>query len=146
MRKMVLAAAGLLMAAGFGASAQQDEPIRQRQDLMKNNQEQIRLLVGMSRGQVPFDAARAQAALRQVEQNARRIHALFPPDSRQGKTDALPVIWERKADFDARAAKLEQDAGAVQAGITDQASLQPALQRIGQTCGGCHETYRRKTT
>lgn len=146
MRKMVLAAAGLLMAAGFGVSAQQDDPIRQRQDLMKNNQEQLRLLTGMSRGQVPFDAARAQAALRQVEQNARQIHALFPPDSRQGKTDALPVIWERKADFDARAAKLVQDAGAVQAGITDQASLQPALQRIGQNCGGCHETYRRKTT
>lgn len=146
MRKMVLAAAGVLMAAGFGVSAQQSDPIRQRQDLMKNNQEQLRLLTGMSRGQVPFDAARAQAALRQVEQNARQIPALFPPNSQQGKTDALPVIWERKADFEARATKLEQDARAVQAGITNQASLQPALQRVGQNCGGCHETYRRKTT
>jgi len=126
--------------------AQSNDPIRQRQELMKNNQEQVRLLTGMARGQAPFDAARAQAALQRIEQNAHQIPPLFPAGSQQGKTDALPVIWERKADFDARAAKLEQDARSVQSAITDQASLQPALQRVGQNCGGCHETYRRKQT
>ena len=143
MRKMILVACAL-MASGFGVLAQQADPIRQRQELMKNNQEQTRLLMGMARGQVPFDAKQAQAALRQIEQNASQTPALFPPGSQQGKTDALPVIWERKADFDARAAKLEQDARAVQARITDQASVQPALQRVGQACGGCHETFRKR--
>jgi cytochrome c556 len=146
MHRTVIAAVGVLTLSGLAVLAQQGDPIRQRQDLMKNNQEQVRTLTGMSRGQVPFNAAAAQAALQRVEQNAHQIPALFPAGSQQGKTAALPVIWEHKADFDARASKLEQDAKAAQAGITDQASLQPAIQRVGQNCGGCHETYRRKET
>lgn len=144
MRRTVIAALGMLIAGGVGVLAQSGDPIVQRQDLMKNNQEQMRTLTGMSRGQVPFNAATAQAAFQRLEQNARQIPALFPAGSTQGKTAALPAIWERKADFDARATKLEQDAKAVQAGITDQASLQAAIQRAGQGCGGCHDAYRRK--
>ena len=144
MQRIAIAAVAVLTMSGFGALAQQGDPIEQRQNLMKNNQEQVRTLSGMARGQAPFNAATAQAALQRLEQNARQTPALFPAGSHQGKTAALPVIWERKADFDARAAKLEQDARAVQAGITDQASLQAAVQRVGQNCGGCHETYRRK--
>ncbi|HZB63404.1 MAG TPA: cytochrome c [Microvirga sp.] len=142
MRRTIIAAAGVIIASGV--LAQSGDPITQRQNLMKNNQEQVRTLTGMSRGQVPFNAATAQAALQQIQQNAQQTPALFPPGSHQGKTAALPVIWERKADFDARATKLQQDARAAQAGITDQASLQAAVQRVGQNCGGCHEAYRRK--
>ena len=144
MRNTAIAAAGVFLISGLAVLAQQGDPITQRQNLMKSNQEQLRALTGMSRGQVPFNAAAAQAALQRIEQNAQQTPALFPAGSHQGKTDALPVIWERKADFDARASKLEQDAKAAQAGITDQASLQAAVQRVGQNCGGCHETYRRK--
>lgn len=146
MRKTVIAALGVLIASGLGVLAQSGDPITQRQNLMKNNQEQVRALTGMARGQAPFSAATAQAAFQQLEQNAQQIPALFPAGSTQGKTAALPVIWERKADFDAHAAKLGQDAKAVQPAITDQASLQAAIQRVGQNCGGCHETYRRKDT
>ena len=144
MRRITIATAGVLMISGFGVLAQQGDPIQQRQNLMKNNQEQVRTLTGMARGQAPFNAATAQVALQRIEQNAQQVPALFPAGSHQGKTAALPVIWERKADFDARAAKLGQDAKAAQTGITDQASLQAAVQRVGQNCGGCHETYRRK--
>lgn len=144
MRKIVIAAAGGLTITGFGVVAQQGDPIAQRQNLMKNNQDQVRLLTGMARGQAPFDATRAQAAFQTIERNAQQIPALFPPGSQQGKTAALPTIWERKADFDAHAAKLAQDAKAAQTSITDQAGLQAVIQRVGQNCGGCHETYRRK--
>jgi cytochrome c556 len=144
MRKIVFALAGLSAIVGLGVMAQQGDPITQRQNLMKNNQEQMRLLTGMARGQTPFDAARAQAAFQTIERNAEQTPALFPQGSHQGKTAALPVIWERKADFDARSAKLAQDAKAAQSRITDQAGLQTVIQSVGQSCGGCHETYRRK--
>jgi cytochrome c556 len=146
MQRTVIAALGVLIASGLAVLAQSGDPITQRQNLMKNNQEQMRTLTGMVRGQAPFNAATAQAAFQQLEQNASRIPPLFPAGSTQGKTAALPTIWERKADFDAHAAKLQQDAKAAQTAITDQASLQAALQRVGQNCGGCHETYRRKDT
>jgi cytochrome c556 len=146
MQKTVIASLGVLIASGLAVLAQSGDPITQRQNLMKNNQEQIRALTGMARGQAPFNAATAQAAFQQLEQNASRIPALFPAGSHQGKTAALPTIWERKADFDAHAVKLQQDAKAAQGAVTDQASLQAALQRVGQNCGGCHEPYRRKDT
>ena len=143
MQRIAIAAASVMM-SGFGVLAQQGDVIEQRKNLMKNNQEQVRTLSGIARGQAPFNAATTQAAFQRLEQNARQTPTLFPAGSHQGKTAALPVIWERKADFDSRAAKLEQDARTVQASVTDQASLQAAVQRVGQNCGGCHETYRRK--
>jgi len=144
MRTTVIAALGVLVVSSLGVLAQSGDPITQRQNLMKNNQEQLRALTAMARGQAPFNAATAQAALQRLEQNASQTPALFPAGSHQGKTAALPVIWERKADFDARAVKLQQDARAAQGAITDQASLQAVIQRVGQNCGGCHDTYRRK--
>ena len=144
MRRTVVAALAVLTASGLGVLAQTGDPITQRQNLMKSNQDQMRALTGMARGQVPFNAAAAQAAFQRVAQNAQQIPTLFPAGSNQGKTAALPTIWERKADFEAHAAKLEQDAKAAQGAITDQASLQAAIQRVGQSCGACHEPYRRK--
>ena len=73
----------------------------------------------------------------------QQIPALFPEGSPQGTTTPLPVIWDRKADFDTLASKLEQDEGG-SGEITDQANVQAAAQRVGQNCGGCRETYRRK--
>jgi cytochrome c556 len=143
MRKRLIAIVSAAMVSG-AVMAQQPDVIRQRQDLMKNNQESLRPLLGMSRGQAPFDATTVQASLRRVEQNAKQIPSLFPENSRTGKTNALPLIWEHKADFDARAVKLEQDARSAQTKAVDQASLRAELQAIGQNCGGCHDTYRRK--
>jgi len=143
MRKVV-ALACVLAVSGSSVMAQQGDPIRQRQALMKNNQDQLRTLTAMARGQSAFDTAVVQRALQTVEQNAQRIPALFTPNSFQGETNALPVILEQKADFDARAMKLGQDARAAQTRIRDQASLQAEIQAIGQNCGGCHQTYRKR--
>lgn len=144
MRRTAIGLAGLLSVIGLGVAAQQADVITQRQNLMKSNQEQLRLLTGMARGQQPFDAARARAALQTIEQNGEKIPSLFPAGSHQGKTAALPAIWERKADFDAHATKLAQAAKAAQSKVTDQAGLQAVIQPVGQNCGGCHELYRKK--
>ena len=78
MRKTVIAALGVLIASGLGVLAQSGDPITQRQNLMKNNQEQMRTLTGMARGQAPFNAATAQAAFQRLEQNAQAIPAAVP--------------------------------------------------------------------
>ncbi|KLK93827.1 hypothetical protein AA309_07245 [Microvirga vignae] len=147
MHRTALAAIGLVVLSGIDVLAQQmdsTDAIHQRKELMKDNQEQMQALTGMSRGQVPFNIATAQAALQQIEQNARQIPSLFLSHQERGPTAALPVIWERKADFDARAAKLERDVTDALARISDLGSLQVAIQQVGQNCGGCHETFRRK--
>jgi cytochrome c556 len=139
----MVALVGIALSAGTTVLAQQSEPIRQRQALMKNNQEQLRTLTGIARGQVAFDANVVRTALQRLEQNGSQIPPLFPPNSQTGETNALPVIWQQKADFDARAMKLTQDARTAQTRVTNPATLQAEIQVFGQSCGGCHQVYRK---
>jgi cytochrome c556 len=72
--------------------------------------------------------------------------SLFPagtgPD--QAKTDAKAEIWSKPAQF-ATAATAFKDAtaGLVDAAKTnDKAKFGAALGKVGESCGGCHETFR----
>ncbi|MBC2666859.1 cytochrome c [Novosphingobium flavum] len=61
------------------------------------------------------------------------------------KTDALPVIWQKPADFKAADAKMAAAAKAFQAAANtgDLAKMQAAAGAVGQTCKGCHDTFRK---
>ena len=75
---------------------------------MKANGEATKTVVGMLKG-APFDLAAVKAALKKYGDAAAKAPALFPDDSKTGDTNALPAIWENKADFEARFAKLGED-------------------------------------
>jgi cytochrome c556 len=142
--KRIILVAGLLTVGAVTALAQQTSVIEQRQALMKNNAEQTRTLSGMLRGQVPYNADQAKAALTTLSQNAKKIPPLFPENSKTGgDTKALPAIWENKADFDSIAAQLDKGAQTALASITDEASFKAAAPKALEACGTCHKTYRK---
>lgn len=64
------------------------------------------------------------------------------------KTDALPVIWEKQAEFKAADAKLVAAAKAFQAAANtgDLGKMQAAAGAVGGTCKGCHDTFRKPRT
>jgi cytochrome c556 len=68
------------------------------------------------------------------------------PGSAQGEVEgsrALPAIWENPEEHQAQIAAFQEATAALQAAAgTDQASLQAALQGVGQVCGSCHEAFR----
>ena len=133
------------LALGVTAAIAQANVIEQRQALMKQFGDTTRTFGGMLRGQVPFDLAQAQAALRTYSGNAKQLPALFPENSKTGnKTQALPVIWENKQDFNAIFAKLDQDAQTALASIKDEASFKAEAPKVVQNCGGCHNRFREK--
>ena len=106
----VLAAAVGLIVAG---TALAQDPIAARQAAMKEIGKNYGAVNKMNRGQAPYDGAAASAAFTAIAAAASGYAALFPPGSEiGGDTEALPAIWENKADFDALAAKLEADAKA----------------------------------
>ena len=73
--------------------------------------------------------------------------ALFPDDSKTGgDTAALPPIWENKADFNARLAKFASEAKAAGAATKDFDSFKVQITEVRKNCGGCHQTYRKKTS
>jgi len=61
------------------------------------------------------------------------------------KTEALPAIWERPADFAAAADRLVSATKGLQAAVAtgDLAKIQPAAGAVGGSCKNCHDTFRK---
>ncbi|MBI3505401.1 MAG: cytochrome c [Proteobacteria bacterium] len=148
-RRAVFALSVGLVALGtaFGAAAQAPAEIAQRQELMKANGGAMRVLTPMARGDVPWNAQAAGQAAASALNTATRAKALFPagtgPD--KGQTAALPVIWERKAEFEALFDRAAEAAGNLVrlASANDEAGFKAALPALGQMCGTCHTPFRR---
>lgn len=153
--RMKFAAAVAVIGVGFaGAAVGMDsnmskegdmpDPIPARQEIMKENGAAMKAASGMAKGETPYDEAEAAGAMAIIKDNMEEFPTLFPDDSMEGgKTRALAAIWENKADFDAHAAKLAEDAAAAeQAAAQGQEAFAAALGQVGSNCGGCHETYR----
>jgi cytochrome c556 len=136
--------AGLSLVALVGVSFAADDPIKARQKLMKANGETSKAVASMLKGATPFKLVVAQTALHAYIEASQRGPALFPPGSDKGKTEALPAIWKNKPDFEARFAKLGEDARSALASIKDEATFKANFPPLFKDCGGCHELYRAK--
>jgi cytochrome c556 len=100
-------------------------------------------LTEMAKGDVAFDAAKAAAGFKILEDSFTKAKALFPDDSKTGgETQALPAVWEKKADFVAKLDKAIADAKAAGAASKDDASFKAQHKQVVSNCGGCHKEYR----
>ena len=88
------------------------DAINQRRELMKADGAATKPVVAMLQGKAPFDLATVQKSLNTYVNAMSKEPALFPPDSKTGDTNALPVIWDddNMADLNARFKKLGDDA------------------------------------
>lgn len=136
--------AALTVVFSVSAVMAQQEAVKTREDLMKQNNDHAKAVVQMMRGQAPFDAAAVDAAFKQWADTAQKLPGLFPDNSKTGGDNrASPRIWTNKSDFDAKAAAF---AKAV-AENHDKAKssldgLKVAIPAVGKTCDDCHKEYR----
>ena len=146
MKLRTFAAAAALAALGAGVVVAAEEPQVVRQEMMKKMGGAMGGLVGIAKGEKPYDAAVVQASLTTMSEVAKAFPDQFPAGSETGaETEASPKIWEQMDDFKAKAAKLATDAETVLASMpADQAAVGAALKTIGPNCAGCHEVYRIK--
>jgi cytochrome c556 len=133
--------AALIVALGASVALADSDPIKARRELMKANGAATKTVVGMLKG-APFDLAAAQTALKTYAAAAAKAPELFPDSSKTGDTNALPAIWQNKADFDARFKTFGDDVAAAESKITDEASFKANITPVLKNCGGCHQTYR----
>ncbi len=142
MTRLVLAVAAL--ALGVAAANAQD-PIAARKALMKSTGGQAAQGAKFIKGEEPFDLAKAQAIFAQYEKTSAEAKNLFPDNTKTGgETAALPAVWEKKTDFEAKMAKLGADAKAAASKVKDLESFKAAFPEVQKNCGGCHENYRAK--
>ena len=131
------------LAVGATVVFAQSAAIGQRQENFKQMGGAMKEPGGMMKGGA-FDLAKVQASLKVLAEVPPKQKDLFPDDSKAGgNTEALPAIWEKKADFTARFDKLAADATAAAAAIKDEASFKAEWPKIGANCGGCHKEYRK---
>ena len=138
---LTLSAAASLVYASSAA-------IGERQQIMKANGAATKPVVGMLKGEIPFDLATVQKTLLTYQDNTTKFITLFPDDSKTGeKTLASPKIWEDMAGFLASNEKFKSDAKAAAVAIVDEASFKDKMPVLLKTnCGTCHEAWRVKDT
>lgn len=85
-------------AAVLVAGVAQADVIADRQAIMKDLGRSVGSIAPMVKGEKPFDAATALAALEKIDADARKldVDTLFPAGSDQGDTEASPKIWKTR--------------------------------------------------
>ncbi len=148
MRSLTLAATLLALAVpALAENAPFAQQIKARQGLMQINALNIGVLAGMAKGEVPYDAAQAQAAADAIVGVYNLdLPMLWPAGSdntANPATHALPAIWAEGSDIMAKVDAWGTAAKAMQgAAGKDLASLQGAMEGLGGACGGCHKAFR----
>ncbi len=133
---------GALSTTAFAA----ENPIATRKAIMKSVGAAAGAGGGMLKGEIPFNPAVANLALRTMNAAAHSVGDYFPEDSKTGmETEASPKIWEDMAGFSEKLAKFKADSDAAAAAKpADLESFKAAFGSVVQNCKGCHEGYRVK--
>jgi cytochrome c556 len=134
----------LVLGASVALSA--SNPIAERQAAMKNNGAAMKAVVPMVKGEIEYNAAAAELAMRVLNNSAHGFSALFPDGTQTGgDTEAAPAIWEKMGDFEAAAAKFAADtAAAAEAAKGGLDSFKAAFGQAAGNCKGCHDDFRIK--
>lgn len=75
---------------------------------------------------------------------AALVPSVFPAGSGEGKTDALPAIWEDEAAFKVAMDKflIAAKATGMAADTGDNGAIAGTLKALGGSCKGCHDDYQ----
>ena len=130
----------------------QDDPgekaIKARQGFMQVVVWEAGPLIGMAKGEVPYDAEQATANAENLDAVlAYDVGRLFIPETSKsdytGKTRALASIWEEQDAFADSYQELRDrvDVVVAEAG-KGQEALTAAVQEMGKACGNCHDDFR----
>lgn len=142
--KAVIVASVLSVAAAASAVA---GPVEDRKELMKSVVKSVKLAVPMAKGEVPFDAAAAAAAMQIISDVPDKFVKLFPEGSgTHPKTEASPKIWQNMNDFLAKAADLKTASAKTKAAASQgpDAFKAAVFGSLLKACKGCHDAYRIK--
>lgn len=82
---------------------------------------------------------------RHLAEDAKLIGPAFQAAVAEGATDAQPAIWTDWAGFEVAIADFEKAARGLEKASTsgDPAAVGAAVKGLGQSCGGCHDSYRK---
>ena len=120
-------------------------PVAERQASMEHNAAAMKAVVPMVKGEVPYDAKRAELAMRILATSTHGFIGLFPAGTEGEKSTAAPSVWKERARFEAAVAKFEADAvAAIEAAPKGLDAFRAAFGKAAKNCGACHKAFRVK--
>jgi cytochrome c556 len=147
MRRAIVVFGALLL--GVGAVAAQQNIAVEQDNLMRSQAKSLYgVMSRMVRGQLPYDQAAVDAALRSLEADVGKISTVFAVNPKEDVVDASygssQKIWQNKADFDSKIPPVAKAIADAKGKIKDLDGLKAAYTAINDRCNDCHETYRVK--
>jgi cytochrome c556 len=118
--------------------------VKERMDLMKQQQKDAKLINDMVKGKVKFDAAKATAAARDLVTTSQKIPELFPKGTDGHPSEALPAVWEDWDQFTQNAKDLETIADTLATTIESNGDWKADFTKVSDACKSCHESFRMK--
>ncbi|MEO0945064.1 MAG: cytochrome c [Pseudomonadota bacterium] len=113
-----------------------------RMDSMVKLGDGMKVLVGMAKGEMVFNAAAARAAAAQVARHAAETPALFEAKEDDPRSEAREIIWTDFADFTVKSDELVVLAEGFAKSIQSEEDVRAAATSIGLACLACHQVYR----
>ena len=149
--KRIVTASVIALVAASGVATAQDAPfareIKARQGIMVYRALQLGVLGAMAKGEMEYDAEKAQKAadalMASVQLDASMLWPAGSDNSANQASTALAAIWADGSDIGAKAGAMAEAAAAMQAAAgTGVEGLQGAMGAVGGACGGCHKAFR----
>lgn len=129
-----------------GAVLADAAPTKVRQDLMSSVGFAAKQAGAMIKGEAPWDALKAELAMRTINAAATGFPHFFPEGSTSGnETEASPKIWEDMAGFLELAGELrEHSAAGIAAAKKGPDDFNKEFTAMTKYCKDCHESFRIK--
>ena len=95
----------------------------------------------MRNGVYSGDLAYHANGMKQISMIAPNV---FPESSREGKTNALPAVWEKPEAFKEAMDKFVAAANGIAAAVEsgDRREIGGAMKALGGSCKGCHDNFK----
>lgn len=102
-------------------------------------------LGGMLRGRLTFDAQGFVSGAAKLDQLSRQPWQYYP-EVKEEQSEARDDVWQQQERFNQLARELEANTAALVAataqGPVTTGSVEPAFQRVEDTCEACHKKFR----
>ena len=143
-KSLILSAAFLGISVCYAA----EDPVKDRRAEMKTVAKSLGVVIKMSKGKIPFDAAGAETALKDMSKAAEKFGGLFVDgtDSNSNEiSEASPKIWENKEDFAKQVEALKlASLKLAEASKGGKDALGAGIGDLTKLCSTCHKAYRIK--
>ncbi|MFZ1467962.1 MAG: cytochrome c [Paracoccaceae bacterium] len=136
-------AIGAILAAGMAhAEVEPTDPnAKMRAELMEGVGGAMKILGGMAKGEVAYEATAAEAAKAKLVEASAGIETAFATEgAADPASEAKPVIWTSWDDFAKKAGALHT--AATGADVSSVEAITTSMGTLGGACKDCHTTYR----